>query len=391
MKPYHATVESKALGSDILAEVGRNGTGAPKLLFNPPEMRFGRFLATDPPKREYILEGVLPANVVGLLASMGGAGKSYLALQLAISVVTGLPFLGMRVSTPGAVLGLFAEDDESELHRRGRTLLDHFALDTQARDAVSERLYIASRVGEDNMLTRTTSDGDVTRTALLAQLIETAKQIPDLRLIVIDPLSRSRGGNANNEEHATRFVEALEEIRKETGAAVLGLHHVSQSGIREGGGQEIVRGSTALVDGVRWVATLQRLRGAEAKRYGLDEREAARYLRLDVPKSNYAPPFPGMWLRREEGGVIVPGELKETSGVHESKAAAEYIGIVARLQALLKEIGPITRNEVRKHCGLKGSLKAGDQTVRSVIERAIREGYLLDLDGKIHPSPEVAG
>lgn len=373
-----------AIGQGI-AEAHPNGDYSTPLvepLFDPAKVRFERFLAFDPPAREYLLQDVLPTNVVGLLASMGGAGKSYLAFQLAISIVTGLPFVGLSVGETGSVLGLFAEDDEGELHRRGRMLFDHYALGPSTRDLVAERLYPVSRVGTDNMLTRTAGDGDVTRTAIVTRLIETANRIADLRLIIIDPVSRFRGGNANAEEHATRFVEALEEIRKETGATVLGLHHVSQAGIREGGGQEIVRGSTALVDGVRWVATLQRLGRDKASDFGLQEEEADRYLRFDVPKSNYAPPFPGMWLRREAGGVIVPTDLERASGTRrESKAEAEFMAIVRRLQALLKDVGPLTRTAVRNYSGTRGMLGAGDKTVRSVIERAVWDGFLVDVNG----------
>lgn len=379
---------------DLKAEIdqgydaGANGDGTHLVepLFDPADHRFGRFFETDPPERDYLLQDVFPTNIVGLLGSMGGAGKSYLAYQLAISIATGTPFVGIPVATRGAVLGLFAEDDDAELHRRGRTLVDRLGLGREAHDLIAENVIPVSRVGLDNMLTRTAGDGDVTRTPIVERLIEAAHRIDNLRLIIVDPISRFRGGNANQEEHATRFVEALETVRKETGAAILGLHHVSQAGIREGGGQEILRGSTALVDGVRWVATLQRLRKDQAKEYDIHEAEADRYLRFDIPKNNYAPPFPGLWLRREAGGVIVPTELERASSAHDRKAETEYMDIVARLQGLIRDVGPLTRRQIRnKYVGRAGVLGAGDQTVRSVIERAVREGFLEEDGQELKP------
>ena len=285
-------------------------------LFSPDAIRFSRFIGIQPPPREWLLDDVLPTRVVGLLASMGGAGKSFLAYQLLVSVCTGLPFVGLTVPTHGSVLYLAAEDDETELHRRGLTIFDRYArLATWQpwhAEAVEERLHVQSRVAEHNLLTAAQGNGQVQQTPLVGRLIEAASGIPDLKLIVLDPVSRFRGGRANDEEHATRFVEALEAIRAETGAAVLALVHVSQAGIREGGGQEIVRGSTALVDGVRWVATLQRLRRDAAPDYGLQKDEADRYMRLEVPKSNYARPFPGLWLLRDRGGVLEPTKLAES-------------------------------------------------------------------------------
>ena len=366
----------------------------PELLFLVEEARFARFLASDPPPRRWLLrtadDGILPLGVVGILAAMGGAGKSQLIYQMGVSVTAGLPFLGWEVPEPGAFLYLAGEDDDAELHRRGHTLVSHYrrlahlAGEPFDLDAVGERLHVVSRVAGDNLLTRAHADGEVHPTALADRLIRSATQIPDLRVVVLDPASRFKGGKANHEEDATRFVEVAERIREATGATVLVTSHVSQAGIKEGGGQEIVRGSTALVDGVRWVATLQRLRRDRAKDYDLHEDEADRYLRLEIPKSNYTAPFSGVWLRREAGGILVPTELTETpSTQRQMKSEREYVEIVARLQALLKERGPMTRYAIRDHCGLAGALKAGDRTVRAVIERAVREEYLLDVDGEL--------
>ena len=364
----------------VIGPAVQDGQGTPpEPLFDPGEIKFGRYLEAPPPPRRWLLEDVLPLGVTGLVASMGGAGKSYLAYQLGLSVAAGLPFLGWNVPEPGAVLYIAAEDDEAELHRRGLTLLEHYTTDPVAREAVAERLYVLCRVGQDNLLTSAMGDGEVRRTALVDRLIASAIQIPDLRLLILDPISRFRGGQANSEEHATRFVEALEAIREATGATVLGLAHVSQAGIREGGGQEIVRGSTALVDGVRWVATLQRMRRDQAHEWGVSRDDAPRYLRLEIPKNNYAPPFPGSWLCREMGGVLVPVELDERRATKRiAEAEATYFDVVARLQRLLREHGPMTRRRIREFAGVAGPLGAGDHTVRSVIERAVQEGALVE-------------
>lgn len=385
-------------GEEILREED-NGDTKPEPLFPVEKARFARFLASDPPTRRFVLnaadDGILPLGVTGLLAAMGGLGKSWLVLQMGVSVTAGLPFLGWEVDEPGAFLYLAGEDDDAELHRRGHRLMGHYARQAELagepfdQEAVAERLYVVSRVAADNLLTRARANGEVHPTPLVDRLIRSATEIPDLRVVVLDPASRFKGGKANHEEDATRFVEAAERICEATGATVLVTAHVSQAGMREGGGQEIVRGSTALVDGVRWVATLQRMRRDRAEDYGLHEEEADRYLRLEIPKSNYTPPFGGMWLQREAGGILVPTELTETPSTQKLlKADRDYVEIVIGLQALLKDKGPLTRNAIRPHAGTKGALKAGDQTVRSVIERAVREGYLLDVDGELHPPLE---
>lgn len=363
----------------VIGAAFQDGQGtAPEPLFDVAAAKFRRFLEREPPTREWILADVLPLGVAGLIASMGGAGKSYLAMQLGICVAAGLAFLGLDVPTPGGVLYLAAEDDEAELHRRAWTLVDHMRADETKREAVAERLIVVPRAAKNNLLTAATADGEVRRTRVLDRLIAAAVQIPDLRLVILDPLSRFRGGRANHEEDATRFVESMEAIREATGATVLSLAHVSQSGIKEGGGQEIVRGSTALVDGVRWVATMQRLRRDQAADYAVPEDEAGRYIRLELPKSNYTAPWPGLWLRRDAGGVLVPCELHDhRESRQRQRAEARYLEVLGRLQRLVRHADkPMTRRGVREFCGVSGVLGAGDQTVRAVIERAIQEGAI---------------
>ena len=364
-------------------EWGAKGDGANNFiqpLFDPADFRFDRFLKSDPPKRKWVIEGVLPLGVAGLLASMGGAGKSFFMYQLGLCITTGRPFLGMEMGEPGGFLYLAAEDDEAELHRRGLTLIEHYQRMAGPfdRKAVAEQLYVVPRVASDNLLTHAGGAGEVHLTALVERIVKSAIQISDLRMIVLDPVSRFRGGGANNEEDNTRFVEALEVIREATGATVLGLAHLSQAGIKDGGGQEIVRGSTALVDGVRWVATLQRLRRDQAANYGVMKEEADRYLRLEIPKSNYTAPFAGLWLKREAGGVMVPTELEERAGTRAQKRTeAQYLDILARIQELLQEEGPLTATRIEKeYAGELGVLGAGQKKVRDVLTRAVKNGDL---------------
>jgi hypothetical protein len=133
-----------------------------------------------------------------------------------------------------------------------------------------------------------------------------------------------------------------------------------------------------MVDGVRWVATLQRMRRDKAKDYGVPGEDADRYLRLEIPKSNYTPPFAGLWLRREAGGVMVPCELTEQRESRQrEKDEARYLDVVGRIQRLLHDGGPLTRRQLRQHAGTSGRLAAGDHSVRSIIERAVSDGSLV--------------
>ena len=121
------------------------------------------------------------------------------------------------------------------------------------------------------------------------------------------------------------------------------------------------------------------LRRDDAKHFGVEADEASRYVRLEIPKSNYTPPFPGLWLKREAGGIMVPTELEERaeSGARMRKET-EYQEILARVQKLLEVEGALTATRIEKeYAGDLGVLGAGQKKVRDVLTRAVRDGGLI--------------
>ena len=73
---------------------------------------------------DWLIENILPRRVPGLLASIGGLGKSYLLLDLALKVAGGDQVmhkedaLGGKVTHNGKVVVLGAEDSQASVHRR---------------------------------------------------------------------------------------------------------------------------------------------------------------------------------------------------------------------------------------------------------------------------------
>ena len=381
-----------------VVELARNGKGETSTwsrvppLFRLEDNSFARFLGAEPPPRQFLLKGLLPLGVAAALASPGGVGKSTLLYQLLISVATGIDFVGIPVESPGSAVLISAEDDGPELHRRGARILRHYQqLGHVDADALGRRLFVVPRVGVDNLLTRTGPNGEVTRTPMVARLIEALRAVPDLRLVVLDPVSRFRGGNANTEEDATRFVEVLEAIREATGATVLGVWHVNKLAVREGGGQDSLRGSSATVDGLRWVATMERLPVQKASRHGVPQDQAHRYIRFKVDKNNYAPPFADIWLEQQEGGLLVPTDLRDADEEERAKAQGTYVRTMGRVQDYLRQRGPKTRRNLRDLAGTAGIFGVGDHNLRAMLDRGVNEGDLVEVrDGShltLHPPP----
>jgi hypothetical protein len=119
------------------------------------------------------------------------------AIQLGASVATGCPFADVwETGETGGALLLLGEDDDEELHRRTLNAFNQLDPrgDTDALSKLGDNLIIKSMVGEDNLLTVADPQSrEVRQTALVDRLVLTAQQIPNLKLIVIDPASRFAG------------------------------------------------------------------------------------------------------------------------------------------------------------------------------------------------------
>lgn len=362
-----------------------------KPLCDVADARVDDLLDHKPPDRKWLLDQLLPLGVVALLAAGGGTGKSLLSLQLAISIATGRPFLGLDVGETGAVLVVAAEDERDELHRRlwciVQAMRDHDEFTAADDRRLRERLFIVPRVGENNLLTDVIGN-TVSRTEMADRIRLTAEQIPDLKLIVLDPVSRFRGGNENANDAATRFIEVAETLRAETGATVLMPHHMSKDGLRAGAERlsaENLRGASALLDGARWAMAMATLPRDLAEKYGVNSDDASRYVRLDAVKNNYAPPWDGLWLYRRDGGVLVPVTLQRNQSKRGQQNGDErYQSILPQLKKLIRQHeeqgDPLTRNKLRDYAGKSGRFGVGDKTLRDILNRAIAEGHIGEDD-----------
>jgi hypothetical protein len=244
-----------------------------------------------PPVRRFIVGGMVPDGEVTLLTGEGGVGKTLLAQQLATCVATetalgkGVPFLG-RETIQCKVMLFLCEDSEDELQLRQRDINNSMGLDMADLSPV---LRIASRKFMDNLLSIWTSNtGVMKRTKVWEALRDDAIQF-GAKLIVVDTIADTFGGNEIDRSHVRQFVQAcLGKLAQETGGAVLALGHPSKAGQAAGG--DGTSGSTAWHASVRSRLYLQH--AAKDK--------TGPYRRLQSMKANYGAGgdvFMLRWLR----------------------------------------------------------------------------------------------
>lgn len=179
----------------------------------------------DVPPQQFVIEGLIPMGL-GLLVAKPKIGKSWMILDLCLSVAAGEPFLGYRTHQHGT-LYLALEDGEGRLQDRMNKVLHGKAVPKAARFSIT-----ASRM----------DDG------LIDELSTVLDANPDIRLVCIDTLSKVRPKekafeNAYTADYA--YMGALKEFADSRGICVLLVHHTSKR--RTDDSFESINGSTGIM------------------------------------------------------------------------------------------------------------------------------------------------
>lgn len=260
----------------------------------------------EPQELDFIWPGFL-SGTVGALVAPGATGKSFWALEAAMSIacsVAGGDVVSLKPQRTGRVVYLAGEDPAPALIRRVHAIGQH--INRSAREAIAENLALEPIMGKRL---------NVMDAAHLRRVIEYSA---GARLIVLDTLNRVHNLDENSNSDMSRLTSTLEHIADSTGAAVLYLHHVNKSSAqnRQSDQQHAARGASALIDNARWAGFITKMSEAEAddlsdrmdrKPIGAERR--GYFVRFGVSKQNYVAPIDDMWLKREEGGVLIPAAL----------------------------------------------------------------------------------
>ncbi len=233
----------------------------PGLSFQVTDWSTNRYLG-EPPARQWLIDKVLPAAVSGIFASLGGVGKSFTLLDLAFKVTrfdseawTSPRALGGEIVRFGSAVVLSAEDSRDELHRRVQALGDDETL-----KRATGRLFVPPVVDLGGAPTLMNSQfGEANMTPAWFDFVDQCKAIPDLQLVIIDPLQPFISIDLNSDSTAAaRLMAALSSLASETGATVIGSHHMRKASFEIKSiwqAREAVRGVASLLDQARWCYT----------------------------------------------------------------------------------------------------------------------------------------
>jgi putative DNA primase/helicase len=274
-----------------------------------------------------------------LLVGTAGTGKTAIALSLAAAITADLPWPDGSEQPGGDVLIWSGEDGIAD------TLLPRFL----AASGRKERIHFVETAYERGKTRPFDPATDMTR------LGEAARQLPALRLLVLDPVVSVVTGDSHKNTETRRGLQPVVDLAAELGCAVLGITHLSKNTNRQ---EPVHRVAGSIAFGAVARIVLATVKPA-------DPRSPRRLVRA---KSNLGPdtggleytlfaaPVPdhGLLAQRVDWGRRLDGSARELMDVETPEAAA---GALDEAEAFLRNAlgdGPRTRRDLETAAEAEG-------------------------------------
>jgi hypothetical protein len=178
----------------------------------------------------WLIDQLWTDQAVGVVGGSPKSGKTWLALEIAVSVASGTSCLGtFSVRAPGPVLLYAAEDSAAAVRARLETLARVHALDFEHLDV---RVITADTLRLDR-------PDDQDRLAATVAAHRPA-------LLVLDPLVRVHAIDENVAGQVAALLAYLRSLQRQTGAAIALIHHVRKNVSPASGAGYSLRGSSDL-------------------------------------------------------------------------------------------------------------------------------------------------
>lgn len=253
--------------------------------------RLSDFLAKQPPDVPSIIgRDVLPVQSLCVIGAPSKANKSFIALNLGVSIAAGKPVFNacyeggnvpiLPIKRPWRVLLLEQELGFVTLQKRLRKMITAYDLDP---DPVGLDIYIESK---DTQMQLNTTEGR----RLIESHISSCR--PDV--VILDPLCEFHGLEENNNQHMSFLIKVLKGWIEKYKCSFIIVHHEGHSSgqfPRQGGDR--LRGASALYGAVD---SLIMITPKSAKH----EKQPTLLLEFEV---RHGEPIEPLWVRRMESGI----------------------------------------------------------------------------------------
>lgn len=186
-------------------------------------------LPRQAPEQRWLIRGLWASQGVGLIGGSPKCGKSWLGLEMAVSLASGTPCLGrFQPAARGRALLYMAEDATPDVRARLESLCRHHQVALEALDifVITAHSLRVDRPADQHRLTATV-----------------ASTRPDL--LLLDPLVRLHRQDENSSADMSALLGFLRQLQRQLQTAVALVHHARKNGAAGQLGQAL-RGSSDL-------------------------------------------------------------------------------------------------------------------------------------------------
>ena len=245
--------------------------------------------------RKWLVTKWLPENTVTMFTGQGGAGKSWLTLQVACEIASHArrgAYLDPKYEIPKPaeyddstkydpkhIVFATYEDEPAEIKRRLNKLSSSFEWIDNEREVIQQHLHIVDMRGIGSVW-GPGLDKHISVTGELLRSGEALRSVCEglkARLLILDPLSGAFGGNENDRTAVYDFISSFRGWGEAAQCAMLVIGHLPKSAEARSAG---FSGSTA------WEASARAMWLLSTKTED-DTKDSAPYYALQHTKSNY--------------------------------------------------------------------------------------------------------
>lgn len=329
-----------------------------------------------------LIESILPATSLGMLYGAPKAGKTFVTLDMCLSLAAGVNWNRKQVKhNAGPVIYVAGEG-----HKGLRYRVEAWELE--------RRVQIGP--GRIRLTDRAINFGDATALQALKADIDALPVKPSL--IVIDTLFRATvGANVSDQEQMSKFWQTCEDMQRHYNCTILVVHHTNKSESSTSFGSIVSEASVDFQIAVEWDGESRCIRSRLTK-----DDSPFEDIYFDLKST------PAGFADYDDGGLTpvlscVPEYIETPDGTtHREKAQARKIGkamlrsprseiarttlyALARIETVLGRGSAITKNQfmaaVKEYEGCI-TKKPPAHWVRDGISPLMRDGYVFAHEGR---------
>ena len=173
-------------------------------------------------KTDWLIEDYIPSDSTVQLFGEPASGKSLIALEMACCIASGHHWTDQYVKQ--GEVAYIAGEGHHGLSKR----LNALALE---KGLSVEHLHCSN------------SSMDLAQTESIAEVLATVKDFENLRLVIIDTLHRNFTGDESHARDMAIALKHCDQLRDETGATIMLVHHTGHGDKNRGRGSSSLRGA----------------------------------------------------------------------------------------------------------------------------------------------------